>query len=71
MKRPISWHEECLNHYKEYLESDRRRLENIRLAYEQSVARYNFNVEQLAEAKRRGLDAYDSERFMRTKRGNK
>lgn len=70
MKFPISWHEECLKNSEDYL----RKMRAWTLKYVADYRRQREAVRQrraqLEEAKRRGLDGYDHERFMK-KRGAK
>lgn len=75
MKRSIEWHEQCLMNYRRSLDDRLRRLTNMEKEYERGVAEYevmavayNQDAAKLAEAKRRGLDGYDSERFMKKRK---
>jgi hypothetical protein len=67
-KQPIAWHEECLNNQRHSYE--RRLVELDRLQGE--VERFRIAVtiyeQQIAEAKRRGMEGFDRDRFMKSRR---
>ena len=66
-KRPISWHEECLKNMRSNYQ---REFERARIQQEQAdrLSRAIFHYEaQIAEAKKRCVDGFDSERFMKAK----
>lgn len=65
MKIPISWHEECLENRERGLHDaevglmmQTKRVERLREDYE-------FSIKQLKEAKKKGLDGFDNDRFMK------
>lgn len=70
MKFPISWHEECLKNAEYYLRQVRARALKCVADYRRQREEIRQQRAQLEEAKRRGLDGYDRERFMK-KRGAK
>ena len=65
MKMTIAWHEDC---YKNYAEGFRKEREALERHMEQ-VDRMRLDVaaygHQIDEAKRRGMDGFDRERFMK------
>lgn len=63
-KMPLDWHKECLKNQLEYLSEKERALERIRNEVTDLDNDTQFYKEQIAEAKRRGLDGFDRDRFM-------
>lgn len=63
MKNPVAWHEENLIHLKGYLDRERQRLESHRLKVQRLMDMVDLAERQLDEAKRRGLEAFDSDRL--------
>lgn len=65
MKMPIAWHEECLVNARRNLDEAERRFarenENMKRRRTDVIA-YETKI---TEAKKRGLDGFDSERFLR------
>jgi hypothetical protein len=64
MKQSLQWHEECMaNHARTMNElcgiADRAQRE-----YEASRSRYHFYQQQITEAVRRGMDAFDRDRLL-------
>ncbi len=63
MKMPLDWHKKCLENSRHNLELSENTLARMQAdvcRHRVSVARY---AEQIAEAERRGVDAFDSEKF--------
>jgi hypothetical protein len=70
MKRPISWHVDCLRNlhasWERAKEAEiRAKMESLRLAGEMS-----FRQRQINEARRLGKEEFDGERFMAKDRPN-
>ena len=66
-KRPVAWHEICLNNMRSHYQSELRlAIAQQERAYRLSRAISHYEA-QIAEAKRRGVDGFDSERFMKAK----
>ena len=68
MKMPIAWHEECHKNASETLRRDREALERHMEQVERTRLDVTAYGQQIAEAKRRGVDGFDRERFMQSKR---
>lgn len=64
-KRPISWHERCLENTKASLELKAHEAARIQKDLERLQRQASFYEAQIAEAVRRGLDGFDAERFMK------
>lgn len=64
MKQPISWHEKCLDSSKTHLNRDLQDLESLQNKIRRQQALVRFREQQIAEAKRRGLKAYDETRLL-------
>jgi len=63
MKMPIRWHEECLCNQEKHLEDLKRDALMAIDRVDKMVASIAFAKEQIAVAKKRGLEAYDQERL--------
>lgn len=64
MKRPIEWHEECLRNQRDELERAQHRLALAVESERRARADVDLRERQIAEAKRRGMDAFDSEKLL-------
>ena len=64
MKFPITWHEKCLGNSRLHLERDRRYVEGLAHRLQLLEAQIAFYAEQISEARQRGMDGFDSERFL-------
>lgn len=69
-KMSIEWHEECLKNRIASRDEYRRRAAEAWDAAIQCSWRITTLADQIAEAKRRGLAAFDSDKFL-VKRGGK
>lgn len=67
-KFPIAWHEECLNNQRHSYE--RRLLELDRLQRDVDRLRIEVTIyeHQIAEAKARGLESFDRDRLLKSRR---
>jgi hypothetical protein len=68
MKHDISWHENCLKNSKASYDREFIHLENERKRFLKWKEDDLFLQEQIDEAKRRGKDSFDEEKFMKTKK---
>ena len=63
-KRPVSWHESCLVNVETSIERD---LDIVRRQQDRISRDIDYAAKlraQIAEAKKRGLDAFDSDRML-------
>jgi len=67
-KMPMAWHEECLKNSHAYLTALERRAIEAQKDVDALRCRIEFEMAQFQEAERRGLDGYDSDRFMQPKK---
>ena len=65
MKQEIWWHEECLQNRITSSERERKRLTRAIEDLEQIEKATKFLAEQIAEAKRRGMDSFDRDRLLK------
>jgi len=65
MKFSIARHEEMLKNNRVFLEKKRATLNRMIEEFAFSEARFKFYKEQIEEAKRRGKDGFDSDKFMK------
>jgi division protein CdvB (Snf7/Vps24/ESCRT-III family) len=61
---PIAWHESCLINRKASLMREVERLERIMAEVDRDKHIIEFYSQQIEEAKRRGKDGFDSDKFM-------
>ena len=66
MKRTIEWHEECLSNAEISLTYEAACLATYQRRYDQARERFEFRRTQIAEARRRGLDGFDADRFLKS-----
>ena len=68
MKKPIAWHEECLKNATESLARDeaefKRMVECRTEELQRSRLRVHLLSAQISEAKRRGKDGFDNDKFL-------
>jgi hypothetical protein len=64
MKQTVSWHEQCLVNMKRSLADARSALETHRLRVHKLQDEVDLAERQIAEAKRRGMEAFDDERLL-------
>lgn len=67
MKKPIRWHEECLSNSRHYLDALEREIDAAIARRDRLRADLLFYEAQIAEAKHRGMEAFDNERLLKTK----
>jgi hypothetical protein len=65
--RPIAWHEECLRNTKIHLEREKSILAYMIIRCEWLEADADFLAKQIAAAKTQGLEAFDCDKFLRTR----
>jgi len=63
MKMKIKWHEECLTNWKRTIEEEKVHLSSMQAHLLESVSRCKFLEHQIEEAKRKGKDGFNSEKF--------
>ena len=66
MKQAIEWHEDVLKNQKQSLESTAKKIKDLQEQYTKQLTRTIFHELQIEEAKKRGKDGFDEERFMHT-----
>lgn len=66
-KLSIEWHENCLKNHAKTVEQYRITVEREIRRLEAAESDLKFHAEQIEEAKRRGLSAFDPDKFMRKK----
>jgi hypothetical protein len=62
-KMPMQWHDDCLRNWKGSVEERRLAMERAKADYERCAADCAEYEAQIAQAKARGLDGFDRERF--------
>jgi hypothetical protein len=62
---PVEWHEEFLKNATSSLTKKRWELERLEAEVKRDAENLKFRGEQIAEAKRRGLTAFDGERLLK------
>jgi len=65
MQRKIKWHEDCIANEKNELEKIEREIKRKMGEYNILTNEIEFYQKQVVEAKRRGLDCFDEDRFMK------
>lgn len=68
--RPLDWHLDCLNNWKQSLEKDAAQLVQLQKNLEEARERFAFYEKQIAEAQRRGKTDFDRDRFLIVKRSS-
>jgi len=63
-KMPLSWHKDCLRESERYLCEKRTRIEDDFKRLVAQESEWRFRRDQIAEAERRGLDAFDADRLL-------
>jgi hypothetical protein len=64
MKHPVPWHEECLVNMKNNLSDEQMRLKLHAQRVKTLADKVMFAERQIVEAKRRGLEGFDPDRFL-------
>lgn len=64
MKQTIKWHEQCFTNSDSSLQRKRVDVAGHIIELQRWEERQVFRAKQIAEAKRRGIESYDGERFM-------
>jgi hypothetical protein len=67
MKFKIAQHQEMLRNSKLWLDVEKIRLDNMQAGYDRAVSYYSFYEQQIKTAIDKGMDSFDSERFMKKK----
>jgi hypothetical protein len=67
MKHDLAWHEECLRNMRDNYAREAARVEREKQELARREARIIALECQLAEAKRRGMNGFDPDRFLRVK----
>lgn len=65
IKRPLSWHRECLQNQRANLAREEEQHERRATELERRRRDVAFSEAQIAEAEARGLTEFDSERFLK------
>lgn len=63
-KQPIAWHEICLTNMKVYHGRLQQEVRNAKTAADRLSREIFHRERQIAEAKRRGKDGFDADRFL-------
>lgn len=70
-KRDLEWHQGCLNNAEQSLERERKNFENVVKIHTTMINNIiesnNHLRQQIAEAKKRGMDGFDAERFLKSR----
>lgn len=71
MKKPIAWHEECARNFEDSVREEEERF--VRLSERVARAREDlaFRWAQINEARRKKLDGFDADKFLRDRKGNR
>lgn len=64
MKRSLEWHRECLENWERSLIGQRNDFARAKANLERSEAEFAFYAQQVEEAERRGMDAFDRDRLL-------
>ena len=64
MKHSINWHEECLQNRFSSLSKRELELKAMQERVERDTRQYLFYARQIHQARIRGMDSFDSERFL-------
>lgn len=70
MRRSINWHEECLKNQKISLKKKGEQLKQLQDNYARCLLDSLSYEQQILEAKMRGKDGFDKEKFNKKKRGS-
>lgn len=65
---PIAWHEECHANQYSHLQAKRKELESHMAEVDRLARDVTMYGQKIAEAKRRGLEGFDTERFMNARK---
>ena len=65
---PLEWHRECLTNSRMSLAQRQRELQRLQVEVQRHADEVGLYEAQIAEAERRGLDAFDRERLLVAKR---
>ena len=71
MKRPLSWHEQCLKNMSLHLQSQKAHMERTIEAYETAVDNMMFYSMQIKTAKREKREGFDADRFLVNRKNEK
>jgi hypothetical protein len=64
MKMKLNWHKECLKNVKQYRDRQKSVVREAEEALERIETKILIMELQIDEAERKGLDAFDADRFM-------
>lgn len=64
MKLPINWHKECLSNRYFSIKSKEERMNILKKELEREIADFDFYSSQILEAEKKGIESFDSDRFM-------
>lgn len=67
----IEWHEECLNNHRNNLIRMEEELKRMKENFERSMNDYMFHEQQVEEAKKKGMDGFDGEKFLKSRKNVK
>ncbi len=70
-KMGIDWHRNNLANQNIHIWANERRLASLKAEIERATKDADHLANQIIEATRRGLDGFDSDRFLKAKKGNK
>jgi hypothetical protein len=65
---PIEWHENCLKNATESLRRKQLQLEALEVEVGRDAENLRFHAKQIAEAQKRGLKSFDSERLLKSRK---
>jgi hypothetical protein len=68
MKQPLWWHKECLVNMRSSLADRRAYADRVAAGVRRLEGDVEFAERQIAEAEKRGLDAFDGERLLKPRR---
>lgn len=63
-KQTIKWHEECLKNWEASNKRNAEHLARVLEEFKRDSAKLQFYRDQIAEAKKRGKDGFNRDRFM-------
>lgn len=67
MKHPISWHKECLENMRSALVDRRAYADQVAADVRRLECDVEFAARQIAEAEKRGWEAFDPERLLKVR----
>ena len=70
-KMPIEWHERCLSQWRANIDRNKKELHRLQEIYAQQLKESDFYEQQITEAHKRGMDAFDQSRLLHKKQPRK